>query len=248
MVNNQKKYLIISGDDYGLTKGVSEGILDALDVNGISDTNFIATSDFSLESLELAKKRNLLAMGIHLNLEIGHSVYYRREMDFLNTHLGHDNYYSMIENEFHEQINYLIRNGIALSHITYHKNIIDNSNMVRIIEKLALEYDVPVRKLESPNLNRLLKSENILMCDKKIINTNNQNYSLALLKDLFESVGDSKSVELVCHPGYVTKELYMLSSMTNNRQKEWDLFTSSQVKCMIKEMNFEIINYTQLKD
>lgn len=220
MVINQKKYLIISGDDYGLTRGISEGILDALDLNGISDTNFVATSEFSLESLELAKKRNLLTMGIHLNLEIGHSVYYRREMDFFNKHLKHANYFSMIENEFHEQIRYLIRNGVTLSHITYHKNIINNSDMAGIIEKLALEYDVPVRKLENHQLNQLLKSKNILMCDKKIINKNNQRYSLDLLNDLFKHIDRSKRIELVCHPGYVTNELYELSSMTKDRQKE----------------------------
>lgn len=244
---NKNKNLIISADDYGLTKGISLGIIDALEAKGISDTNFLANAAYSLESLALAKKKGLLAMGIHLNLNIGTSCYYKREISYLNEFIGTNKYYQMIENEFFEQTEFLIQHGIQLTHLTYHKNIINTIEIAEIVKKLAQQYNVPVRRLSDPAFNQLLTDAAIKMPDRKIINSQGTEYSKQLLVQLLSAVKENESAEVICHPGYVTEELTEISSMVERREAELELFTRSEIKCMIKEMGFKLINYINLK-
>lgn len=247
LMQTSKKYLIINADDFGLTEEVSLAIVNALKKHAITDTNVVTTSEYSKKSLLLAKKENILSMGIHLNLEIGDSLYYGREMSFLNRLIGTDQYYKIIENEFNEQIEYLSRFGVELTHLTYHKNIINNYEMVNIVKRIALERNVPVRRIMSEKFNKVLIQEDILMCDAKLINTSND-YSKQELNRLLLKAQNSCTSELVCHPGFVSKNLFGLSSMTYTRENEYNLFTSLDIQCMIKEMGFHLINYKELKE
>lgn len=242
-----KKYLIINADDFGLTEEISLAILQALKRKAVTDTNAITTSEHSKSSLLLAKNENILSMGVHLNLEIGNSLYYNRDMSFLNRLIGTDEYYKLVENEFNEQIEYLSRFEIDPTHLTYHKNIINNYKMVNIIKRIAIERNMPIRRIMSEKLNNLLIQEDILMCDTKLINTSTD-YSKQELKNLLLKAQNSLTSELVCHPGFVSNKLFNLSSMTYTRENEYSLFTSLGVQCMIKKMGFCLINYKELKD
>lgn len=244
---HNSRQLIISADDFGLTESVSRGILDAFDQKGITDTNFVTTSPYSKVGSELAKKRKYQEFGIHLNLEIGDSLYYQRPMAYFDYSKNKPDYFEMVENEFNEQIAYLINSDLELTHITYHKNIVDCPEMAEIIKRLALQYNVPVRHLNDSKLNMLLMDAGVCVCDDKLINPPDRMYSQELIQKMLRQV-TVRSTELVCHLGYESTELSTLSSVVEQREMEWNLFTSNTIKCMIREMGFTLINYKKLKE
>lgn len=245
-MTNKKRFLIIDADDFGLTKGVSEGIIQAMTHGSVTETNAITTAEYSQNSLKLAYKKNLMKMGIHLNLEVGYSLYYQREMLYLKEFQQTAKYYEMVEKEFFAQIEFLLNNKIKLTHITYHKNIISDRDMVHILIRLANAYRVPVRNLANASFNAYLASANVKTCDQKLINTNGEKYSLQLVRRLLSSAVRNKQSELICHPGYVDSDLEKLSSMTGTREEELALFTSPETKHIIEETGYTLTDYSCL--
>ncbi|OLC01045.1 MAG: hypothetical protein AUH30_01115 [Candidatus Rokubacteria bacterium 13_1_40CM_68_15] len=62
--------LIVNADDFGLTRGVSAGILDAHRHGIVTSTTVLVTADIDREQLAAARDSGL-GMGIHVNLTLG---------------------------------------------------------------------------------------------------------------------------------------------------------------------------------
>jgi len=62
--------LIVNADDFGLTPGVSAGILDAHRHGIVTSTTVLVTSDIDREQLARARDSGI-GMGIHVNLTLG---------------------------------------------------------------------------------------------------------------------------------------------------------------------------------
>lgn len=242
------KYLIIDADDFGLTMGITKGILRAMKSGNVTETNIITTVESSMDSLKLARRNGLTKIGIHLNLDIGQSLYYKRDMAYLNDYKNMPVYYTMMENEFFEQMEFIRSNEMDITHITSHKNIFFDDLSLQVLFNLAKHYSIPVRRLKKKNYNRLLRSNNIKMCDKQLINKPEEAYSFGLVGKMLSMNADSETTELICHPGMVTDELYHISSMTEQRQNELSLFTNPALKGIINEMGYELTNYSILKE
>ena len=68
------KKLIVDADDFGLTKGINQGILEAIEKGIITSVSVITTNPYFKEILNLAKKYPHLSVGIHFNLVTGNSL------------------------------------------------------------------------------------------------------------------------------------------------------------------------------
>jgi predicted glycoside hydrolase/deacetylase ChbG (UPF0249 family) len=68
------RYLIINADDFGLTEGVSRGILQAHRAGVVSSTTFMVSFPWAAEMAELLREAPELGVGIHLNLTTGRPV------------------------------------------------------------------------------------------------------------------------------------------------------------------------------
>ena len=237
-------YLIVSADDFGLVPSVTEGIIAGLSTGGITETNFITTSEYRVEAARLAKKNQIKHMGIHLNLEIGHSCCDGSQLPNKTIVVRTSEYYDWIEKEFFAQCEYLLNQGLMLTHLTYHKNIIIDYRMADIIIKIARFYGVPVRRVSNERTNAGIK-----MPDKRIANVAGIDYSLNYLYESLKISSDdanSSIVEVICHPGYMSEELSKVSSLNASRLKELKLFTDSQTICMIKKEGYILKNYSIL--
>jgi predicted glycoside hydrolase/deacetylase ChbG (UPF0249 family) len=66
------KYLIINADDYGMSPGVSRGILEAHATGIVTSTTALVNTPWAAESLALAVARApRLGLGLHVNLSFG---------------------------------------------------------------------------------------------------------------------------------------------------------------------------------
>jgi predicted glycoside hydrolase/deacetylase ChbG (UPF0249 family) len=62
--------LIVNADDFGLTRGVSAGILDAHRLGIVTSTTVLVTADIDREQLAEARECGL-GLGLHVNLTLG---------------------------------------------------------------------------------------------------------------------------------------------------------------------------------
>jgi predicted glycoside hydrolase/deacetylase ChbG (UPF0249 family) len=65
------KTVFVTADDFGFTKGVTDGILHCHDKGLVSNTSLMVNMPDAQRAMELAKKRANLSVGLHVNLTQG---------------------------------------------------------------------------------------------------------------------------------------------------------------------------------
>ncbi|MFC2081017.1 carbohydrate deacetylase [Bacteroidota bacterium] len=151
--------VIITADDYGVSESINEGVLFAARQGCISNISAFTNFPQSILGLkEIASEFPDLGIGVHLNINAGQPV---SDPDLIPSLVNDNgNFYDVEEflihlkkiskeevfAEFQAQINVLINNGIRLDHISSHYGVCSlYPPYFEMRNKLALEYDVPVR-------------------------------------------------------------------------------------------------------
>ena len=152
------KQLIVNADDFGLTKNVNRGILDAHREGIVTSTTLLANG-MAFESAVAAGKRfHRLGIGVHLNLTEGKPVADARHIPTLvdrggRLHLAPPRLWagialgqvslSDIEVELRAQVRKVIRAGIRPTHFDGHKHVHVLPRVSDIIIRLAREFRIP---------------------------------------------------------------------------------------------------------
>ena len=68
------KKLIINADDFGLTRSISEKIIDTFKVGNLSSTSLMVNTPGSEYAIDLAKNHPELGLGLHFNLTEGKAL------------------------------------------------------------------------------------------------------------------------------------------------------------------------------
>ena len=132
-----KKRLIINADDFGWSRGITDGILLAHEEGVVTSTTLMANQVASEYALEQASRAPQLGIGIHLRLCDGAPVLPSREVRSLVDQEG--TFYSIvelrrrlwqrkvlraeIETEFRAQIRWLKDRGVNPTHADSHHHI-----------------------------------------------------------------------------------------------------------------------------
>ena len=69
-----ERRLIINADDFGMTEGISEGIIKAHLEGVVTSTTLMANMPAAAYAIKLAQKTPDLGVGIHLNLTTGRPI------------------------------------------------------------------------------------------------------------------------------------------------------------------------------
>ncbi|SDB81941.1 hypothetical protein SAMN05421734_101153 [Pelagirhabdus alkalitolerans] len=220
--------VIFNADDFGLTKGVTDGIIEAHEYGLVNATTVMMNAEATEYALEKAKDYPNLALGVHLVLTFGKPL--SDECDSLVDSQGDFKFkrdettldettLSQIEEEWRLQIDTFLEWGYPLDHLDSHHHVHGWPVLTNLIEKLAKDYDVPIRYVKS-----LKGKTDILYTDLLWLRF----YKDGLEEDLFKELRKLKadSVEVMTHPGYVDDELKRLSSYTDDRKRELELLTS----------------------
>jgi chitin disaccharide deacetylase len=152
------KQLIVNADDFGLTVGVTQGILDAHRAGIVTSTTLMANGaafDFAVTARRLTPA---LGVGVHLNLSEGIAVSPARGIPTLvddggRLHLtpgrllagllrgGID--LEEVETELRAQISKAARAGISPTHLDAHKHVHVLPGVSDIVIRLAREFAIP---------------------------------------------------------------------------------------------------------
>jgi len=237
-------FLIVNADDFGLSKGVNYGIIDA-HVNGIvTSTTLMVNMPAAKHASSLAKKYPSLGVGVHFNLTAGKPIhlnvpslvndkgYFHSKKDVLNKANVIE-----IEKELRAQINEFFTLGLSPSHIDTHHNLHGTEPVSSIVKVLGEEYQLPIRRLykNDPSINTLE------FCSK----FHDDNASYETLLDIFE-IASMTPLEMMCHPGFVDQQLLNHSSYSIQRIKELDILTDSLTITAIQKARIQLRSYKDL--
>jgi hopanoid biosynthesis associated protein HpnK len=152
------RQLIVNADDFGLTIGVTEGILDAHRQGTVTSTTLMANGAAFRFAVAASRRTRTLGVGVHLNLSEGLPVAPARSVPtLLDQHgrlqlkpgrlmrgllKGRVNL-DEVETELRAQITKVVRSGISPTHLDGHKHVHVVPGVADIVIRLAREFNVP---------------------------------------------------------------------------------------------------------
>lgn len=228
--------LIVNADDFGLTPGVTYGIMEGHQQGIVTST----TAMVNMPAIELAAKLSeenpTLGVGLHLVLSAGKSLTSPKGItDAEGYFLKLNKLQSVSEvdieevyTEYKAQMERFIQLfGRKPTHIDGHHH----THMLPLTKeatmRLAKEYEIDY--IRGVSNGTLFEPE---FYEDKI--------SVAHLVELLERYQDEESVELMCHPAYVDALLYRTSAYNIQRVKELVTLCDPAVKAKVEELNIEL--------
>ncbi|MBO9129961.1 chitin disaccharide deacetylase [Bacillus sp. 165] len=226
------KKLIVNADDFGLTRGVNHGIIDA-HVNGIVNSTTMMMNMVGTEhAAELAKQHPTLGVGVHLVLTAGQPLHtnVRSLVDENGLFYSNQSLRSRVINEkeleaeWTAQIERFFSYGLTPTHLDSHHHVHTLEQAYPVFCKLAKKYNLPVRR-------------SVIYSDKEVNVFSDQFfvdfYGDGVCKEYFQilqtRVQDGETVEIMCHPAYVDEGLLRCSSYTLKRAEELEILTTSKL-------------------
>lgn len=229
--------LIVNADDYGYTRGNTEGIIEGYKKGIVTSTTALCNMPYLEYGAKLLEEVPGLGIGVHLNLTLGDSLsggktITRNGRAFLSP----KDFFSRddinlqdVENEFRAQIEKFVDVFKRKpTHLDSHHGVHDKGSIYNITMKLSKEYNIPVRRYSKY---------------KFITGFYGDTATLDLLKDIIKSNIEEEGIELMTHPGFCDLDLYNQSSYSFGRVKELAVLCSKEIKEFIKENSIELVHY-----
>lgn len=219
--------VLFNADDFGLTKGVTDGIIQAHSQGVIGSTTLMMNGNAVEYAVKQAQKHHLLKVGLHLVLTTGYPIssnvpnLINRNGKFKFTSTSCHDFIDInqVEKEWRAQIELFLKNGLQLHHLDSHHHVHGWPSLKEIVIKLASEYSVPVRFVHS-----LKHYKNILLTESLYDNFYGDGVDDNIFSKLKEL--DARSVEVMTHPAIVDQELQNASSYTMKRKRELEILCS----------------------
>jgi hopanoid biosynthesis associated protein HpnK len=158
----QQRYLIVNGDDFGLSPQVNAGILHAHQHGILTNASLMVAGPAWQDAVSRAKEISSLSVGLHVTLVQGRAAlppHFTSAMtDFAGhfldnpTHAGLRYFFvprarDQVRDECREQIEKFLATGLPLSHLDGHLNIHMHPTVLDILIELSREYDIPAMRV-----------------------------------------------------------------------------------------------------
>jgi hopanoid biosynthesis associated protein HpnK len=158
----QRKQLIVSGDDFGLSPGTNSGIIKAHRDGILTNASLMVNGSAFAEAVALAHATPSLAVGLHLVLVQGRTTLEPSDIPDLvdrsgafrnNAPAAGLRYFFVprlrrqIEREIGAQLERYLSTGLPLSHVDGHLNIHMHPSVLAILLKLASRYGIRAMRL-----------------------------------------------------------------------------------------------------
>ncbi len=249
------RFLIVNGDDFNLTEGISRAISQAHDRGILTSTSVMINMPLSKFQLQGLVGRKNLGIGLHLNATFGFPVsgLERRSalVDSSGRFVGKEIYaeghfgLAGLKKEFKAQIRLFFRKFRRLpDHLNTHHHIHAFAPVFRIISQLSEGFGIPVRRVDACAVKENRKA--FQTTDYLFGNLSPAGHWRAeALKTILENLPCGTS-ELICHPGFLDRELVQKSSFREEREAERKLFSSAFSRELVKKNGIHLINFRKL--
>ena len=239
--------LIINSDDLGLSKSISDGIIEGIKEGVITSTSVMANMEYAEYAIKEAIENNIDCIGLHINLTKGKPIIPNPNLtdingDFLgqlsqinNTKLTYEDTYNEIKAQI-SLIDKYSEGKIKLDHLDSHHMISENKNIRKAIIDIAKEYSIPIRNEFECDI---LKPD-IFYMDFSLKNIDYR--ELEKMISLYK--GKDICVELLTHSGYVDDYTMKITSHNIQREQELNILREAKEKGLFDQI--KLINFKQI--
>lgn len=246
--------LIINADDFGYSKEVNLGILEAHRFGTLTSITMMTNEKFFEHALGIYPKS--LGIGVHLNLTWDNSLLTNKPFFKYNKHLAVLGLIKkdFAEKEFRKQIEALLERGIRPDHLDTHHHIHAFPPLKNLVIELAKEYHIykirwPKEKLTLINKNswkQILINYKLGKCP---ITTTDNFFGIEFenspsLKKYISYLNFEGTAEISCHPG--KKSNYEKDKLKYTRHLDLEILTNKKFLEEIKQRNIQLITFKEL--
>jgi predicted glycoside hydrolase/deacetylase ChbG (UPF0249 family) len=257
--------LLIQGDDFGFTRGVTYGIRDAIDLGVLRNTGLFTNMPSAELAVSFMKDRPQVCFGVDFNIVSGPSVSDPKDIPHLVDSDGnfirsgvrqrdpmfatekgrramfpYDEVYRELKNQYNKFIEMTGRKpGYLHAHSLMHENYME---AIRAISK---ETGIPFSMDLMENLHAATEE---FVGKSKVFDPEAQLASDPL-KGFMANADQFLSHDygwLCRHPGYVDDDLIQLTTLSLERMKDAAMYMSDELKNWIDQNNVELITYYDL--
>jgi predicted glycoside hydrolase/deacetylase ChbG (UPF0249 family) len=140
------RYLIVNADDFGLSPGVSRGIIECVERGIVTSASLMVRWPAAAEAATYAKQNRNLSIGLHIDL--GEWVQHNGEWELLYKVVNADDKQA-VETEITHQLSEFHRLvGRNPSHLDSHQHVHRSEPVRSIMLNLAQELDIPLRECD----------------------------------------------------------------------------------------------------
>ncbi len=255
--------LLVQSDDYGITPGVSQGIVETIKNGIVRNTGLFANMSWAEQCVDLIRPYlDQISFGIDLNASAGRPVLdpalipglvqedgsfltsaMNRALDTEENHFDHVNYEEVFA-EFDAQVQRFERIVGKLPDYI-HGHAYGTPTTMKAIKAIAQKYD-------RINTTDVLMSSFMPHCSLNYYRFGTQfedqfrdDIKEYILQDK-DHLLDAEYAWVGSHCGYIDLPLFSLSSYTVYRVKDLDAMISNEVKDWVKQNHVELITYREL--
>ncbi|MFC1698596.1 carbohydrate deacetylase [Candidatus Omnitrophota bacterium] len=263
------KKLIVNGDDFGLSVGTNQGVIEAFQNGILTSATLITNTPAFEDAVFRAKKNPRLGTGIHLNLTWGKPVspikqVYRlvdsegnfvknKKRIFLKFYFKGANS-EQIRVELDAQIRKFLDFGLKLTHIDTHHHIVLFPKIHYIISGLMDKYNISKLRFYRSGKCYFSDRQNFVKKLMTYLFGNRATYTKQHSPDYIFDIENIKLKkrleqlkngvnEIFCHPGYVDDQLKKSSRLALKREVELKELTEQSVWDIIKSEKIILTNY-----
>jgi len=250
------KRVIFNADDFNLTTGVNNGIIEAHRFGVVKSTSIMINLQGAEDAVRLLKKNPNLDVGLHVNLTFGHPVssteevrslvddegkFWRKPSLLFKSAVTED-----LRKEIIAQVELAQKMGLKLTHLDSHHHIHQADKRVsEIFMELALKHHLGIRSINK-EFRSVYRKAGIPTPDNFTDDFYDmQNITIESLEQILETMPSGTS-EIMCHPGFSDEELADKSSYEKPRQIEISVLTHPRTMQMLQRVNAKIIGYREL--
>lgn len=236
--------VIFNADDFGLTQGVNDGIVQSHLEGVVNSTTLLVGMPAEKHAIALAKELPGLKVGLHLRFTLGKPLggateltNSRGEFFSYKEFWSRNGYCSQtIYQECIAQVEAFLATGLSLSHLDSHHHVHTHPEFLPIVQEVAAQYKVPLRGQLVPNIK-------YAFTDKFY----DQEVDLDLLVNHLVEFGQSYDVvEVMCHPARVDNALLEGSGYAQQREKELAVLTDDRLAVLLARHSIEVTDYSAI--
>ncbi|KGY10889.1 hypothetical protein NM22_18540 [Vibrio tubiashii] len=236
--------VIFNADDFGLTQGVNNGIVQSHLDGVVNSTTMLVGMPAQQHAVALAKELPTLKVGLHLRFTLGSPLTKSKNLcDENGEFFKYDSFWKQqhftskaIYNECIAQVEAFLDLGLELSHIDSHHHAHTHPLLLPIVADVAKKYSVPLR---GQNVEHLRYTFSDYFYDQNVEFD-------GLLRHILDRRDQYDVLEVMCHPAIVDKALLESSGYAVQREKELQVLTNEKLAILLVRHSIEVTDYSTL--
>ena len=244
-------HVIFNADDFGLTRGVNLGIVDACRYGVVRSTTLMVGMSAEEDAVLLASQTPELKVGLHVRLTAGRSLTSAESLvDAAGKFITKEEFWrtqefdrQALEAEVVAQVERFLSLGIHLSHLDSHHHVHLHPAVLPVFQTIARDYGVPLRGAV-PCLDRYRRGRYAF--DDGFYSDGVSLENVLAIVDKHKE--DCDVLEIMTHPAFIDAPLLAASAYDCARASELAVLTAPELKAQLALRGVTIADYSILSD